>query len=45
MHEERLKRRMQKSVALASMASFLLMPVNVAYGENNNITGGNSGIG
>ena len=45
MQEKRLKRRMQKSVALASMASFLLMPVNVAYGANNNITAGNSGIG
>ena len=45
MHEEKLKRRMQKSVALASMASFLLMPVNLAYGAGNNITAGNSGIG
>ena len=45
MHEEKLKRRMQKSVALASMAAFLLMPVNLAYGANNNITAGSSGIG
>jgi len=44
MQNGNLKKRMQKSIALASMAAFLMMPGSMAFGVNN-ITAGNSGVG
>ena len=44
MQNRNLKKRMQKSIALASMAAFLMMPGSMAFGVNN-ITAGNSGVG
>ena len=41
---KKLKKQLQRGVALTSVATFLLMPVNVAYGANN-ITAGASGVG
>ena len=43
MQERRLGKQVQRGVALTSVVTFLLMPVNLTYA--NEITAGNSGIG
>ncbi len=42
--QTKIRKRLQKSIALAAITSFMVMPVNFAV-ANNNITAGNSGVG
>ena len=43
MQETRFRKGLQRGVALTSVVTFLMMPVNVVYA--NDITQGNSGVG